>query len=328
MNLDQQIRPILVLLMFFLMACQPEQIPLSLTAPRPSDLPGQPTKSPPVSSTHNSAESTIIGDKNLLGPLVIQAYTIWDPVQQEATLPRILLGRLPSRLPFDLQLSDDTTLVGSITGPAEVYGQIHLTSTRSPSATLQSLTTSLIRQGFESPENASPDDVFLQNPDLPTSAPMLCNRSRDTVVWSTAYKASNSTTNVRIHIEKSGPEGPCTLLDHPPDTASSLPLPTLITPPGTQILTQSRSSGQNGAWIAADLVSKQSTAELASIFDQQLADERWQIQSTGTNEYAAWSLWTFEDEHARLWAGSLYVFTNPISSTRKTVMLRADSTDQ
>lgn len=257
--------------------------------------------------------------------LLAFAFAAWDPMQQEATLPKVLLGELPAHLPFTLGLPAETMLVGSITGEDERWGSVFLTTTLAPQVAMDSFKASLIEQGLvDMDQGLARTEVFMPSHNFPPGF-AVCGQARNFVVWGSAMPFANGVTSIRLNIEQSGSGGPCQAMD--PDAnrgASWEPLPTLVAPAGVVVQEQGGSMGYHSLWTTTELESKLSIPDLAAIYNQQLLDAGWQQLEQGSQGHAAWSMWTFQDAASHAWTGSLYLFANPVSSTRYTAVLRAD----
>ena len=309
-------------LLLGLSACQLEMLP-RVVAPSSTDE---------VVTMDNSARAHQVTATSLeqygnndVARLLALAFSSWDPLQQQATLPKILLGKTPVNLPFVLEPPAETVLIGSITWQEELGGSIFFTTTLAPQVAVDSFKASLLEQGLEDMDDGWERlDVFASGHNFPPGF-AVCNQAKTFVVWVRATLFANEVSSIRFTMDPSGSGGPCQALDTDPNQGMSWePLPSLIAPVGVVLQEQGGSVGFNSVWHHTELDALLSIVELAALYNHQLIDAGWRQLEQGSQDSAAWSMWTFQDAESDAWTGSFYLFANPISDTRYTAILRAD----
>lgn len=238
----------------------------------------------------------------------------------------VYISSLPNDLPYDLPTPDDARIIGSITGNWIDY--MLLFDTRLPSESIHEFyAQNLTAKGWqEAPTNAG------QGGFVPPSASYsgYCHEDGDAFLSVETPSVSDEQTGIRLNLDISPPSYSCDAAAISSGTSYEKLIPQLEAPSGTMIQSGGASSSDRDAEITAHLQSDLSPAELVEFYNQQLLVSGWDMQASGdaqasgNGEGAAWSHWTFTDEQATNWLGSLIVLKTSADNDRLFALLRIE----
>lgn len=176
----------------------------------------QPIVASPVSSTSMPIDSdevskeagpdgTFSGNEGAYQELLIHANMILGLQGISTDLPitpHIILGALPSNLPFVLQFPSESRIIGSIATPDENEGSIYATTPLPLPDVWEFLRAEFEQLGYTSVSNLVPLHFV-------STHYLLCGPDPNIEVSVVLYETDSGNTDIQIHISKSLSGGPC-----------------------------------------------------------------------------------------------------------------------
>lgn len=244
------------------------------------------------------------------------------------------IGALPADLPIDLTVPPTATVIGGVVRTGEFEGgQVFLSTQETADELLTALREQLLEQGFTVPAQervqGGPSQVFLSSQDLAASL-FLCGPDDEVAINLGAATVTGEAETVSLSINPtSGFGGPCAEEPARGDADPFDVLPQLAPPAETQVRGSGggSSSGPDSITVSAEaeIETDLSTVELATHYEDQLADAGWERLDDSQTEALAWSAWSFTDEEGNDWNATFYIVRQAGEAGGYVATLRAES---
>jgi len=233
---------------------------------------------------------------------------------------KIYIASMPKDLPYDLPVSDDLRIIGSVTGSWVDY--IFIFDTKLSSEPIHDFyAQTLSDMGWhEAPTNQG-QGGFVTQFDYYHG---YCHEDNDAFLSVETTPLTTEKTSIRLSLDISPAPYNCDPVAASPGFSYSELIPQLVTPRGSFIQSGGASSSDQSAEVTASLQSDLSTAELVELYNQQLLASGWIMQDSGDTDDAAWSHWAFTDEQENKWLGQLIVLKTSGKSDRLFALIRIE----
>lgn len=232
----------------------------------------------------------------------------------------VSIGSLPEEMPYELPKPDDARIIGGVTGGWTDYRLILDTSLSSKSVH-EFYAQSLTGKGWHPLLTNGGQGGFINEADFSSE---YCYEHGDAFLTVQTPSVSDGKTTIRLYLDLSPEIYNCGDFYTSSVYPSEKLIPNLDAPAGTIIQNGGGSGSPYDAEVTASLKSSLSAIELAEFYHPQLLVLGWTMRSSGSEEGAAWSHWTFTDEHKNSWLGSLIVLKASPHSDRLFVVCRIE----
>lgn len=248
------------------------------------------------------------------------------PVGLQLEKPDLLVESLPEKLPVDIPLPEQHTLLGTLVrGPKslEIVLDVPLTAKEVRDFYAQTL----LAHGWSTPENeglqrggfihsfhnANNFTSYIQEPD-----------------WRLNLQLSatiNGITNTRLSLQQEDPRSRRQRTRIGRDIFAIFP--PLFPPEGAMQQGRGGSGGGDSAHTSAtlDFQEARAIADLYAHYTSQLKEAGWASLKSEHTEHAAWSTWQFQDKDNEEWLGAFYIFTISEERPRYYVSIYANLKD-
>lgn len=220
----------------------------------------------------------------------------------------VLVGELPNSLPFSLPIPDGATVLGSVVheDPDSGSTELYLDADLSPEKTIEFYRVQLAGDEWSEPEGASSSAGFVSEPFVSGN---FCHGPTQAGLWVSAFSTIEGTTDLRLNVQRPNEYSICKQ-DYSQGYVDRVQqiMPTLASPPGSQVQTGGLSSSGTEGTMSATVNTSLSPSELLAYYDQQLEDSGWRRSGSESSDEAAWSFWTTETKEAQTWIGTLLLF--------------------
>ena len=231
----------------------------------------------------------------------------------------VYVGALPEELPFELALTDEAHLIGSMvsTTSGHTWIQVFYSAATTPEEAVASIGEALGEGWTEAPNYGPPPGGFVAQP---LDMVMYC--SEDNQIFNAAARQEDDHTAVRINWQSAGDSYACGREGTPPSRDAFSLLPKLQTPEGVELRDSGMTggggsgggpAGRQSANASTVLVSELPVEAIAPLYDEQIAAQGWEQVSSRAGEGSATSRWTYTDEAGMRWAGVLTLTENPVA---------------
>lgn len=235
---------------------------------------------------------------------------LFDP---EAQQPQLLVGQLPSALPFELPLPDGCRIIGTFIRSPETM-QIVLDTDQLPAQIIAFYTERMQASGWSEPDfsrrHRQHEGGFVHTMHDSLVSTTLCKGKHGPALFISTSRGQDEDerTEVRLHLDTRSRNSPCGQSSEIFIGVGRL-IPALEPPSG------GRQWGGGGGGSDSDSASTSATLDmqsdmtfplLAAHYAQQLEQAGWQRTGEGSSGPMAWHTWKFSDEENERWLG---VFT-------------------
>ncbi len=237
------------------------------------------------------------------------------PGDQRDRDPQLLVGQLPSDLPFDVPLPEGSLILGSLLRNAQ-QAEIVFDTTLPPGGVLDFYKERLLAAGWYEPTaTLGPSEGGFVHTGFPGGATSLlfCQSTRGPSLTVNAFKGKAGRTDVRLTVDRSPLSSPCAQRSRSHRRMAEHDLiPPLLPPLGA------RQMGGGGSWSDDRVTSSASletdeeipiltlSAHYATLFEQ----AGWTRLEEGDSGPVAWHIWSFDEENEP-WRGLFFVLKVP-----------------
>jgi hypothetical protein len=273
-------------------------------------------------AAQNGIAEVIGGDEAAVRELLSRTLASYPAYEGSETI--IQVSSLPEDLPFELDLSDDMRVIGSIQRGVSSPTEIYIDSAQPPEAVI-----SFFAERFSSEEwklvDGFPGGGFITTT-LSDSA-VYCNETLNTLVSINAFGYGEGMSDMRLYISPAD-NYPCAADGSFAQDPYRL-LPQLETPEGVTLLGGGSgwggSSGFQSVSTQAYLESDLPLDTITAAYNQQLEAFGWQAMGAESGEKLSWSGWTVEGD-GQTWAGTLTLTASPTAANQYSATLSIQET--
>ncbi|MBW4541850.1 MAG: hypothetical protein KME43_22295 [Myxacorys chilensis ATA2-1-KO14] len=227
---------------------------------------------------------------------------------------KLLVGRLPEKLPVDLPLPSNAKVIATLVRSQE-HTEVILDATQSPEQIRAFYKAQLQTSGWKSPLsyshfNSEPGFVASDSTDnLPL---YFCKSAQGPKLSISSGRGSaNEPTDVRLYLDKDSDICQEPQAQQTTEPNEQLPLPSLVAPSSIQVSTAT-SIGGNGYgenfYASAHLESRLTAAAIQAAYEEQLTRSGWTKFSTHKDESILWSSWKLKGKQGQ-YLNALLTFT-------------------
>lgn len=250
------------------------------------------------------------GDENTLRDFITQWFI---PVYPDNSVHEIKvhIASTPKDIPYELPIPDNAHIIGTVTGNWADYLLI-MDANLTPKSAHEFYEKSLIEKGWnEAPTNQG-QGGFIYQSDLYSG---YCYKDGEAFLSVETPQISDEKTSIRLSLDIT----PDTYMCNPDTTGYGYLhadlIPELHAPSGAILQGGSSGGSDRDAEVTASLKSKLSAAEVVEIYNKQLLEVGWTMESNDNGEGASWSNWTFKDKDGKDWIGTLIVIKASANNT-------------
>ncbi len=269
-------------------------------------------------AAQNGTADVLGGDEAAVRELLSRTLASYPVYEGSETIVQV--ATLPENLPFELDLSDDMRVIGSIQRGAPSPTEIYIDSTQAPE---------MVMSFFE--DRFSGDDWKLVDSfpgggftTTTSDSAFYCNETLDTLVSINAFGYGEGSSDMRLYISPAD-NYPCAAADGSFTQDPYRLLPQLETPEGVTLLQGGGGGGGGGSGFQS--VSTQAYLEsdlpletIAAAYRDQLEDFGWLPVGEESGEKLSWSGWTLDGE-GQTWAGTLTLTASPTAANQYSATL-------
>lgn len=250
------------------------------------------------------------GDENALRDFLTQWFI---PVYPDSSVHEIKvhIASTPKDIPYELPIPDNAHIIGTVTGNWVDYMLI-MDANLTPKSAHEFYAKSLTEKGWhEAPTNQG-QGGFIYQSDLYSG---YCYGDGEAFLSVETPQISDEKTSVRLSLDIT----PDIYMCNPDSTGYGYLhadlIPELHAPSGAILQGSSSGGSDRDAEVTASLKSKLSAAEIVEIYNKQLLEVGWTMESNGSGDGAAWSNWTVKDKDGENWTGMLVVIKTSANNT-------------
>ncbi len=253
-----------------------------------------------------------------------------DHVDTDSEKPHLFLGELPTDLPAEIPVPEGMVLLGGLRRVSpwrgETDAQVILEAEVEPEGVYDAFREHLA--GSEWSEKRWP---LAQRGGFVSSATggrslIFCLSPRSPALSVSAYRRRGAqATAVRLRLEGSRRDSPCSEDYHRYEYDERSVIPALFPPEGVAQISGGGGSGSDSEENRAHLRTGMSPAALVKHYSVQLEEAGWSRLGGGEKGPTAWSGWTFEDEAGEGWVGTFVAMSPPGESEVRFVQVSASA---
>ncbi len=279
-----------------------------------------------VTAAQDADQVTVIGGDEA-GFRQIITYLAKSPLGKDVT---VTVGQLPETLPFVLPVADDSVIIGSVRSSRYSSKiEIWLHSPQSMQTVIDFYIEQFTQAGWTI---AFGDSDGSKNEDAAatTSNAGFCAEELAVSLELHTLKQEAGDTIIMVDIDQNYAETFCVVnsIDKAQETMVRTLnlLPPFISLPGVTVSRVVR-HGSDGVvmplsvMMSVILETEMSVGEVRSLYDRRLEDAGWHQVAVGSDDSAAWSNWTFQDETGKEWHGVLTLTQIPTVPTEYFALL-------
>jgi hypothetical protein len=268
-------------------------------------------------AAQNGIAEVIGGDEAAVRELLSRTLASYPAYEGSETI--IQVSSLPEDLPFELDLSDDMRVIGSIQRGVSSPTEIYIDSGQPPEAVI-----SFFAERFSSEEwklvDGFPGGGFTTTP---SDSAFYCNETLNTLVSINAFGYGEGMSDMRLYISPAD-NYPCAGADGSFTQDPYRLLPQLETPAGVTLLQGGNGGGGGSGFQSvstqAYLESDLPLEDIAAAYNEQLEAFGWQAMGAESGEKLSWSGWTVEGD-GQTWAGTLTLTASPTAANQYSATL-------
>ncbi|MBW4417898.1 MAG: hypothetical protein KME13_01565 [Myxacorys californica WJT36-NPBG1] len=228
---------------------------------------------------------------------------------------KLLIGRLPEKLPVDLPLPSNAKVIATLVRNQK-HAEVILDATQSPDQIRAFYKAQLQAAGWKNPRSYShfnserPGFIVSDSTD---NLPLYFCKSAQGPGLSIASGrgSSNAPTDVRLYLDNGSDICQEPQAQQTTEPNEQLPLPSLVAPSSIQV-SNATSIGGDGYgenfYASAHLESQLSAAAIQAAYEEQLTRSGWTKLSTHKDESILWSSWKLKGKQGQ-YLNALLTFT-------------------
>lgn len=237
------------------------------------------------------------------------------------TLPEIVVGRMPEKMPFEVPRPDDARVLGALARPSN--GTLVFSVVQPPIEAMKAYVALLRRAGWD--DRGGEIGSGFQPPVTPNSG-TFCQGEKRSISAGTA-EGSKGQTVFLVRYTEGGSYSPCEDRQRENVSPQRGPIPTLYPPPGTSVVHGNISGSLHYSEASGRLRTELRPAQLVAHYATQLRSEGWEPQSESSGADVAAQTWRIKDRRGKAWVGILVAAAIPGSDDRD-ILLRVVPLDR
>lgn len=276
-----------------------------------------------AAAAQNGAAQVIGGDETTLRELLSRSLASYPAYEgSEAT---VQVGSLPGDLPFELDLSADMRVIGSVQRGAPSPIEIFIDAAQPPENVIRFFETRFTGEDWKLVDGFAGGGFITTTSD----SAFYCNETLNTLVSIYAFGYGDGMSDARLYLSPADTYT-CASADASDTQDPYRLLPQLQTPDGVKLL-QGVGGGSGGAGFPS--VSMQAYLEsdlpleaITAAYNEQLEAFGWEPIGEESGEKLSWSGWTLKDGNSQTWAGTLTLTASPTTANQYSATLAIQET--
>jgi hypothetical protein len=240
-------------------------------------------------------------------------------VSPGATVPEIVVGRMPDDLPFEVPRPENSRVVGGVVRASR--GTLVFAVAQSSLDAIRAYQELLRRTGWDDP--AGEMGSGFQPPDVVHSGTFCQGDGR--WIATSAAERSDGQTFLQVQYGEQG-RSPCDQSRRESRSLRRGPMPTFYPPRKTSILDGNLGGGRNFMEANARLKTELRPPQLVAHYGAQLRAAGWAPRTESQGADVSAQTWRIEDRRGNAWVGLLLAIAVPDSEERE-VLFRVTALD-
>lgn len=228
---------------------------------------------------------------------------------------KLLVGRLPEKLPVDLPLPSNAKVIATLFRSQE-RAEVILDATQSPDQIRAFYKAQLQASGWKSPPSYShyngEEPGFIASDSSDNLPLYFCKSAQGPELSiSSGRGSSNEPTDVRLYLNNQSDICQELEAQQTVEPDERLPLPSLVAPSSIQVSTATSIGGDGSSenfYGSAHLESRLSAAAIQAVYEEQLTRAGWTKLSTHKDGSILWSSWKLKGKQGQ-YLNALLTFT-------------------
>lgn len=230
------------------------------------------------------------------------------------TLPEIVVGRLPEKMPFEVPRPDDAQVLGALARSSN--GTLVFSVAQRPIEAMKAYVALLRRAGWD--DQRGDVGSGFQPPVTPSSG-TFCQGEKRSISAGTAERSDGQTVFL-VRYTEGGSYSPCEDRHREHVSPRRGPIPTLYPPPRTSVIHGTIGGSLHYSEASGRLRTELRPAQLVAHYGVQLRAEGWEPQSESSGSDIAGQTWRVKDRRGKAWLGILVAAAIPGSDDRDIVL--------
>ncbi len=275
------------------------------------------------SSDSNTSENTTDTKQDIMTETLFTRYL--ESLHLLMNKPDILVGELPSTLPFDLPLPDDTDIIGSV---IQSFGQddiidIILSASGEPENIIAFYRDNLTDNGWIELESDSSSSSGFSPPITYGQAEFCREVSPNIALMVTTIGVNqDDPIDLRLTIHTNIESFECSVSREDRYIESQIILPTLNWPEGARAKSSSGGGGSDDRYAGMTLKTDVIIEELETHFKDQLIEDGWVLEYQGDSDTVIWNSLTKNNDSGGEWVALMVV--HELGDDVKSIYIQAD----
>jgi hypothetical protein len=270
-------------------------------------------------AAQNGTAQVIGGDEAALRELLARSLASYPAY--EGSESTVHVGSLPDNLPFELNLPDDTQVIGSVQRGESSPTEIFIDVPQSPENVI-----TFFEESFSGDDwrlvDGFPGGGFTT---MPSDSAFYCSETFDALVNISAFGYGDAMSDTRLYVSPAEPYL-CSEADGSVTQDPYRLLPQLQTPEGVTLLQGGGGGGGSGpgfqsvstqAYLLSDDLS---LSDIMDAYNEQLEAFGWQPVGQESGDKLGWSGWTVASD-GKTWNGILTLTAHPTAPDQYTATL-------